>query len=204
MDVLDKYKDAWNQQPDNSPKISKVDIYKLMHKKSSSIVKWIFIIGILEFLILNSTYLFIDFNEAAQVYRDMGLIHFAYIFQTITYIIVAYFLYLFYKNYKTISVTDTTKQLMDDIIKTRKAVRNYVLFNISSGLLLFVVIMIASVKNLEVSLKMPEMIGITIGIIIVAGILLLLFWLFYQVLYGFLLKKLKRNYKELSKIDALN
>jgi hypothetical protein len=36
------------------------------------------------------------------------------------------------------------------------------------------------------------------------AIFLGLFWLFYQLIYGILLKKLNRNYKELAKLDELN
>ena len=47
MDLLDKYKKAWKNQPEEASKRSTVEIYKLAQSNSSSIVKWIFIIGIL-------------------------------------------------------------------------------------------------------------------------------------------------------------
>ena len=50
MDLLEKYKKAWDNQPEETNKVSKIDIYKMAHSKSSSIVKWIFIIGVLEFV----------------------------------------------------------------------------------------------------------------------------------------------------------
>ena len=43
MDLLDKYKKAWGNQPEETNTVSEVDIYKLAHSKSSSVVKWIFI-----------------------------------------------------------------------------------------------------------------------------------------------------------------
>ena len=52
MDLLDKYKKTWSNQPEEAHKLSKVEIYKMAHSKSTSIVKWIFIIGLLEFLII--------------------------------------------------------------------------------------------------------------------------------------------------------
>ncbi len=55
MDSLDKYKKAWiDQQSEETNKVSKADIYKMSKSKSSSIVKWIFIIGILELLFWTS------------------------------------------------------------------------------------------------------------------------------------------------------
>ena len=47
---LENYKKLWKNQPQEGKKLSAVEIYKMAHKRSSSIVKWIFIIGILEFL----------------------------------------------------------------------------------------------------------------------------------------------------------
>jgi hypothetical protein len=38
-------------------------------------------------------------------------------------------------------------------------------------------------------------------IIIITSVFTFLFWLFYKVLYGILLKRLYRNYNELKKID---
>jgi hypothetical protein len=48
MDLLDKYKKVWDNQPEEKSKLSALEIYKLAHSKSSSIVKWIFIVGVLE------------------------------------------------------------------------------------------------------------------------------------------------------------
>ena len=50
MDELDLLKKDWKKQEANLPKMSYNDIYKMIHKKSSSIVKWILIICIVEFL----------------------------------------------------------------------------------------------------------------------------------------------------------
>ena len=45
MDELDLLKRDWKRQEASLPKISYDDIYKMIHKKSSSIVKWILIIA---------------------------------------------------------------------------------------------------------------------------------------------------------------
>ena len=44
MDELKQLKKKW-QENQKFPKIDKGEIYKFLHKKSSSIVKWIFIIN---------------------------------------------------------------------------------------------------------------------------------------------------------------
>ncbi len=47
---LANYKKVWKNQPEEKNKISALEIYKMTQSKSNSIVKWIFIIGLLEFV----------------------------------------------------------------------------------------------------------------------------------------------------------
>jgi hypothetical protein len=202
MDLLDNYKKAWKNQPEQASKRSTIDIYKLAHSRSASIVKWIFIIGILEFVILNSLYFFIDMDEAYAEYEKLGLMNFIFYSQIVAYIILFYFLVIFYLNYKRISTTDSTNNLMKKIIKTRKTVRNYVLFNLGYMLLVMVVATNASIHtNLE-DLNNKKILFIVFASLIATLLILGILCLFYQLLYGFLLKKLNTNYKELAKLDT--
>lgn len=201
MDLLDNYKKAWKNQPEQASKRSTIEIYKLAHSRSVSIVKWIFIIGILEFVILNSIYFFIDMDEAYAEYEKLGLMNFIFYSQIVAYTILFYFLVIFYLNYKRISTTDSTSNLMKKIIKTRKTVRNYVLFNLGYMVLVMVVATIASIQtNLE-DLNNKKILFIVFASLIATLLILGILCLFYQLLYGFLLKKLNRNYKELGKLD---
>jgi hypothetical protein len=204
MDLLDKYKKAWSNQPEETNKLSAVDIYKMAHSKSSSIVKWIFIIGILEFVVLNSLYFVIDMDEAYAEYKKMGLENFIFYSQIVAYAILFYFLVMFYLNYKRISTTDSTRTLMKKIIKTRKTVRNYVLFNLGYMTLLMIVVTVASINTNLDTLNNKQIILIIIATLIVTLLILGVLWLFYQLIYGILLKKLNRNYKKLSKLDTKN
>ena len=202
MDLLDNYKKAWKNQPEQASKRSTIEIYKLAHSRSASIVKWIFIIGILEFVILNSLYFFIDMDEAYAEYEKLGLMNFIFYSQIVAYIILFYFLVIFYLNYKRISTTDSTNNLMKKIIKTRKTVRNYVLFNLGYMLLVMVVATNASIQtNLE-DLNNKKILFIVFASLIATLLILGILCLFYQLLYGLLLKKLNRNYKELAKLDT--
>jgi hypothetical protein len=204
MDLLENYKKAWVNQPEDTEKLSSLEIYKLAHSKSSSIVKWIFIIGILEFVILNSVYFIVDMDEAYTEYKKMGLENFIFYSQIAAYGILFYFLTMFYLNYKRISTTDTTKILMKKIIKTRKTVRDYVLFNLSYLALIMIVVTIASINNNFEDLNNKQIFLIILATLIATLLFLGILWLFYQLLYGFLLKKLNRNYKELAKLDSMN
>ena len=109
---------------------------------------------------------------------------------------------MFYLNYKRISATGSTINLMKKIIKTRKTVRNYVLFNLGYMVLVMVVATIASIQtNLE-DLNNKKILFIVFASLIATLLILGILCLFYQLLYGLLLKKLNRNYKELAKLDT--
>lgn len=204
MDLLDKYKKTWENQPEEGNKFSAVDIYKMAKSKSSSIVKWIFIIGIIEFIGLNSMYFFIDLDEAYAEYKKIGLEKFIYISNILFYIVILYFLIKFYLNYKKISTSDSTKVLMKKILKTKKTVRNYVLFNLVFMALLTIIVIVAEINFKSEELETKQIFLIILLTLVVTLVLLGVLWLFYQLLYGILLKKLNRNYKELAKLDETN
>ncbi len=50
MDELELLKKDWQKEDSKYPKLTYNEIYKMILKKSSSIVKWIFIISLLEFV----------------------------------------------------------------------------------------------------------------------------------------------------------
>ena len=204
MDLLDNYKKAWDNQPEDANKVSSLEIYKMAQSKSSSIVKWIFIIGIIEFVVLNSIYFFIDMDEAMKEYEKLGIENFVFYSQIAAYIILFYFLAKFYQNYKRISATASTKTLMKKILKTRKTVRNYVIFNLGYMVLIIMVVSIASINMNFEELSTKELLLIVFSTLIATVLILGLLWLFYQLLYGILLRKLNRNHKELAKLDRTN
>ena len=148
MDVLDTLKKEWQSREQKFPKLSYDDIYSMLLKKSSSMVKWIFIISIAElifwiaisFLVPDSSK---DFNE------QMGLKTVFTVISVVNYAIFAFFLFLFYKNYRSIKVTSTVKQLMESILKTRKTVRYFVYYNVIATAAVFVGINVYYFLNKE-------------------------------------------------------
>jgi hypothetical protein len=201
---LAQYKKAWENQPEEQNKVSAGEIYKMTQSKSTSIVKWIFIIGILEFVILNSLVFFIDIDEIHEEYDKIGLKNFIIISEIAAYIIAFGFLAMFYLNYRSINAVDSTKLLMQKILKTRKTVKLYVLFNLTYMFIIITVVATSFVRTNTEQIPEDKM-GLVIGFFIVAGLIVLtLFWLFYQLLYGILLKRLRVNYKELNKLEKLN
>jgi len=212
MDELEFLKKDWKKQGADFPKLTYKEIYKLIHKKSSSIVKWIFIICIAEFLFWGLIAISIP-ESTFVIYEKFNLNTFLFITQGLHYMVVFFFIYLFYKNYKTISVVDNTASLMKNILKTRKTVNYYVYYNIILYVLISIIlnVVIFSHPNILIENMMPKKATLDsdkfLGIMIVVQIVVLLamcgiIWAYYRIIYGILLKKLNRNYKELESLEV--
>lgn len=212
MEELELLKKDW-QENQKFPKLSKQEIYALLHKKSSSIVKWIFILSLIEFGFWTLLALFMKDTEAQQRFDSYEMDHITIPLMVISYLILGYFFVTFYKNYKKISSTDSVKLLMKNILKTRKTVKHYVLFNlvfIYIGLIIGVLIEMDKSSDFQlITSKFTEtneylmMYGIValltlLMMVVLTGILLG----FYYLVYGILLKRLKKNYKVLKEIEG--
>ena len=208
MKELDLLKKDW-QKNDAFEQVSEVDIYKMLHTKSSSIVKWIFIISILEILLWTLISLIFNTDDYLKKIKHEELEVYFEILTYFNYAVILIFIYLFYKNYVAISTTVSTKQLMKDILKTRKTVQCYVWYNLGMvGFSMMLGFFMAFTYNPEVVALMDKIdnntkvMVITIGIFVfIIAAFLGIFWLFYRLLYGILLRRLYANYKELKKID---
>ncbi len=211
MDELDILKKDWDKKNDTYPKLTYKEIYKMLHAKSSSIVKWIFIISLLEFAFWTGTaFLFKDYKTLENV-KDIE--HILLPISIVSYAVLIYFFYLFYRNYRRISSTDSTKNLMKTILKTRQTVKYYVGFNLVS---LVVGVFLGSFYVINHDPNSLELInkasangeilkyyaGIIIVIVFALAIAIGFLLLFYWLVYGILLKRLNRNYKELKKLEV--
>ncbi len=209
MKELDLLKKDWQKNDNSFEQVSEIEIYKMIHKKSSSIVKWILIISILEVLLWTSISVIFNSDDYLKKIKHDELIQYFEVLTIFNYGVILVFIYLFYKNYILISTTVSTKQLMKDILKTRKTVQYYVWYNL--GMIVFSLIIgfvIAFSYNPDVAVLKEKIandgkiMALTIGILILTIALFFgIFWLFYRVLYGILLRRLYANYNELKKID---
>ncbi|HSD15214.1 MAG TPA: hypothetical protein VLB74_11245 [Flavobacterium sp.] len=212
MDELDLLKKDWKKNEPQFPKISEQDIYAMLHKKSSSIVKWIFIISVLE-IILWSVISFLTSDDTyfktLENYHIETLMN---VFTVVNYVVIAVFIYLFYKNFRSINANDSVKSLMNSILKTRKTVQYYIWYNLGMIGLTFIIIMVATFKYdariNELVNKAAESGGDNLFWIVIVGFTFIffvvifgLFWLFYRLIYGYLLRRLHQNFEELKKID---
>lgn len=202
VDELELLKKDWKKQDASLPKVTAQEIYPMLLKKSSSIVKWIFIISIIEFAFWIALTVFPalpGYNTQMEKYHLSSLDTALLIIQ---FTGLAIFITLFYINYHKITVTDSARILMQNILKTRKTVKYYIWFNIA---LLGIGIVAASVITLkhDTSFLQDKSMGLIIVIISLVTIAsLVLFWLFYRVVYGILAKRLQINHKLLEKMEV--
>jgi len=145
--------------------------------------------------------------------KELGLERVMFYCEIFHFFIFGIFIILFYKNYKSIQVTDSTNVLMQNILNTRKTVRYFVYYNVGMAIAFSIAIDTYLYNNSE---KLYEVMDFAkqgipkegfanifiISQIIVGLIIIALLILFYWIVYGILLKKLKGNYKELKKINS--
>ena len=214
-DELELLKKDWQNREEHLPKLSFEEIHKMIWKKSSSIVKWILIISILEITLPNLIYLSPSIREKNFLGEIESFNTVFMVFNIFFYLVVAYFIFQFYRRYKEISVLASAKKLMHQIIKTRKTVKHYIIFCLSMGLVFFAIfifgiyldddLLLAFEGIAEKSQEIPLdkirttaiwvlSIGAIVFTAVAAGI--------YFLLYGLLLRKLKRNYKELKQLEV--
>ena len=212
MDKLDKLKENWQSEEHELPKVSFDKIYKMLLKKSSSIVKWIFVISVIELLFWISLY-FILPEDNMNMMKELGLERVMFYCEIFHFFIFGIFIILFYKNYQSIQVTDSTNVLMQNILNTRKTVRYFVYYNVGMTIAFSIAIDTYLYNNSD---KLYEVMDFAkqgipkegfanifiISQIIVGFIIIALLILFYWLVYGILLKKLKGNYRELKKINS--
>lgn len=212
-DELEILKSDWKKRQQNLPKLSYNEIYKMLYKKSTTIVKWIFIISIAELIFWTSLSL-ITPQSTHEVLDLLGLNKYLMIFNIIHYIIFIGFIVVFFKNYASIKVTDNTKQLMASILKTRKTVRFFVIYNVTGFALLLILLNLlyyfqgdllfeyfSQENGVAYQDKETFMLSFYIVNIIFGIVMLGLVLLFYRIVYGIFLKRLKKNYNELAKIE---
>ena len=214
MDELELLKSKWQTREQEFPVLSFNDIYKMLLKKSSSIVKWIFIISIGELLFWLTLALLVP--ESTQKFiEEMGMDTVFLIINIINYCVSAFFIYLFWKNHKKIQVTDSINKLMENILKTRRTVKYFVIYNVGTTILLMIGVNIfyylhrdelaAAVQKTTTQYDAvpPEVftkvffLGQIIGGVVMIGLVLI----FYRIIYGILLKRLQNNYNELQKME---
>lgn len=209
MDELELLKKDWSRSEGSFDNFSEAEFYPMIRKKSSSIVKTLFYISIAElvfWIIINALpYLFP--GSYSQESHGMILEFFSVLLTVVPFFIIGIFIWLLFKSYTNISVIDSAKKLMESILKTRRIVKYYVIFNlclafVSVPLNFFLVLQEDQDLATKVSAMNPSQMAILVALITLGtGVFIFIFWVFYRILYGILLKRLNKNYQELKKLE---
>ncbi len=203
VDELELLKRDWKKQEASLPRVTAEEIYPMLHKKSSSIVKWIFIISSLEFVF----WMILSFFLKGPNYGDLkiesrGLQLFESIFLVIHASVLLFFVIKFYLNFREIKSTDSASLLMNNILRTRKTVKHFILAN----LILFVIAAIVTTKFvIDLNAETFNFTNGTLLIVLLAlslVVFLLILWFLYNKVYGLFLRRLNRNYEELKKMEV--
>jgi len=212
MDELELLKKDWQKKARSEERqLSSKELHPMLFKKSSSLVKTLFYISIAELIfwvILNSTPYVSSEEYRAELTHMYGSDTILNCITIFSYAVILIFVYLLYRSYKSISVTDTVKNLMKSILRTRKVIKYYVIYNLVVAFLAMCFALYETVyENPEVSAKFDHFtdkqkfisaIIMVLGTVIFVGII----WVFYRLIYGILLRRLNRNYKELKKLEV--
>ncbi len=215
-DELELLKKDWQKRGQKLPKLTYDELYAMIWKRSSSIVKWIFIISIIEFALPHLLYLLPSAREGLSFYSELGLKYVIIALSVVQYGVIFYFIFQFYKRYREISVLDSARELMRKIIRTRKTVKNYIIFALSIFLLTFLIIAIGilmsegdsflkvfELEDRSLEMNTQQLKFIISGVMLALGIVCTaVLGLIYFLIYGLLLRKLGRNYSELKRLEV--
>lgn len=216
MKELDLLKKDWKKNTASFEQVSENEIYKMIHRKSSSVVKWIFIVSIIELglgFVLGLILSFTKYDEKnVELIKHLGVYGYYIAATVFLYAVIFYFIFKFYSMYRKISVDDNTKKLISTILKTRKVVKQYIAFNLSffavffilfGGYLFYEGYLEGIAKSGVAQPEMPVNIALIsfIVLILATALFTFAFWLLYKLIYGILLKRLQNNYEELKKMD---
>lgn len=204
MEELDLLKRDWKKNANSFQQVSDSEINAMTHKSSSSIVKWILMVSILEFFIWAT----LSYCTNSDIYDNMahkGISTFFKVYDYLNYAIIFTFIVLFYRNYKRISVSDSTADLAGSILRTHRTVKYYIWYNLTMiGLAIAIGFVVGLLYNPEMASLRDKvanskqlMIAIAAMMVLCIAFFIAVVWIIYRFAYGRLLKKLYGNYMEL-------
>lgn len=205
MKELEELKQQWAKQNFGQP-FSKEEIKGFLQKKSTHSIKWIFYLSILEFVLYLSFPLLVpNYLDSFDYYKSLNLLNFSIATTLFGYLILLYFMWRFFLNYRKISVANSIKEHLSTILKTRRAVNQYFYCNVGILIVFTIVVLMAAFQFDENIITLQEKNSSLLMVIFVIGIVIAsilgFFGLLYYFVYGRYLQPLKQNEKELEKIN---
>ena len=99
LSIIRKKEKDWQKKEAHLPKLSFDQIHNMIWKKSSSIVKWILIISVLEFTLPQLLYLLPSYKDGMEIYENIGIAKYLKVLSGLTYLVAFYFIFQFYKRF---------------------------------------------------------------------------------------------------------
>ena len=218
---LDSFKETWQQQP-VQPKYNTSEIESMLNKSSRNYVKYILWISVVEFiliLIANLYYTFLgeDTADLMSVLGKLGINNSSNFESTISQLyfvlkmvslgLTGIFVFLFYQNYRKIKIESNLKKLILQIFTFKKTVQLFILANIGLVILFTLILGLFTFLVLaeqNIALTNPTLIGFITGLALTMGISVVLIWIYYRLVYGFILRRLGKNLEQLQNIEKEN
>lgn len=217
-DELDDLKFLWKNQKEEKPYDGN-QIFEMIHKKSINSVQWLFILSIIELLfgISISVWSFFSghhfYSENAMKLVGKEALDKLEFFSHLGLIGSLVFMAIIYFYYRKISSNLSVKELINNIIRFRKTVIWFLITWITLALALLAPVYyqmgkeayLRQATNQQIS---PEELtstanGVGWGFTVVSVLIILICCgLYYLIIYGFFLRRLNKNLKELKKIEA--
>lgn len=205
MEELDLLKKDWKKREKDLPRVSYDEIYQMILRKSSSNIKWIFIISCIE---LGLGLLATAFYHPSSTMQEIDLPLGFELVSWLTFPVIIYFIYRFFRNYQKVSAASSVNGLLNDIIRSRKTVKHYIIFNlVVGGIMAFIAGLytyaaaMGGWDKFKESAGTKEYVVMILVAFLVTAFIIAMFLGIYYLLYGILMRRLRRNYKELKQID---
>lgn len=221
---IDNLKTFWKKQESNKI-YSQEELVLMLSKKSSNNIKYIVWISVIEFIVVMISLFFSTGSLDNLVLKNLSKVaqqdyiekyEWVQKINIINLFISLFFIVMFYRIYKSIRIENSTKNFIFTIVKFRKWVNIFIVINIIIGIINMYLTgfydFIAGFKvgyksqSSEINQLYPwetdpfhSTTGIIIFIVFLIFMLLIVFT-YYQLVYGILMRRLKRNIKELKKI----
>lgn len=215
---IDDFKKSWQEQ-DVQPKYGSSEIIEMLNKKSRNYVKYILWISIAEFLILlvaNIYYLMqestqgsftriverIGITQTDEIAHNFDSIY--WVMKSISLLVTLFFVYRFFINYKRIRIEQNLKDLILQIIQFKNTVNAFIITNIAllvvftSALVIYVSYQI---NHQSEEISRETYIGFIVGSVVTLVFCAILFWIYYKIIYGILMRRLGKNLKQLQEIE---
>lgn len=204
MTELELLKEHWSKQ-DDFQVVSRVELHKMIKKSSSNILKWLIAANIFElsiFLLLP----FVLSSDGNLYIENPTIIKIAnildYILVSLPIIFSIIYLYLI----SNIHTTDSISLLLKNIFRARKLLNVYITLNVCIFLSILYIGIFETLNEEKITQSshlgtFTYTILLILSCVFVGVVFMLIVWLFYKLIYGRLLKKLNKNYKELKDLE---